>query len=310
MSLKFMCAALALMGALAFGAPVQADTSDLVGNWVNTDSDTSGITRIVVTPAGGNHVKVQVFGQCQPTDCDWGVVEGKSYFDSVSSNHVHSVMARFNSGFANTIVILRDIVGDRLAFEVLTDFTDGSGRRDYDMNGRLQRDFGPSGPGPGPMPPGPGPSLSEDCVSFNPNTTDAQYAGGAWKLADGGHWILDFGGNAAAAHQAADIVHHYHFDQQCFVVRPHASMTYWKRSGQIPRNGMGGDDCVNLNPDTAHAAFQGGAWKIVNGAQWVLDFGNNHAAALQAETVIHTYRLNRQCFVARPDAPMQYWLAQ
>lgn len=300
--------AMAVMFAF-FAGPAAADISDLVGNWVNTDSDTSGITRVVVTASGGNHVNVQVFGQCHPTDCDWGSVPGKSYFDSVNSNHVHSVMARFNSGFANTIVILRDVSGDRLAFEVMTDFTDGSGRRDYDMNGRLRRDFGPSGPGP-MLPPGPGPALSEDCVGFNPNTTDTQFTGGAWKLADGGQWLLDFGGNTAAAHQAADIVHHYHFDQQCFVVRPHASMTYWKRSGQVPRGNMTGQDCISLNPDTAHAAFAGGAWKIVDGPQWVQDFGSNHAAAVQAQAVIQTYRLNRQCFVARPDPPMQYWLAQ
>ncbi len=300
----------------ALAMPASADISDLVGNWVNADPDTTGITRVVVTPAGGNHVNVQVFGQCHPTDCDWGTVPGHSYFDSVGSDHVHSVMARYDTGFAKTVVILRDIVGDRLAFEVLTDFTDGSGRRDYDMNGRLRRAFLPSppmppGPGPGPYPPpSPGPSLSEDCVGFNPDTTDASFQGGAWKLADGGHWILDFGGNAAAAHRAADIVHHYRFDQQCFVVRPNASMTYWKRNGQIPRGNMAGQDCVNINPDTAHAAFAGGAWKIVDGPQWVLDFGGDHSAAMQAQNVIQTYRLNRQCFVARPNPPMQYWLAE
>jgi hypothetical protein len=151
---------------------------------------------------------------------------------------------------------------------------------------------------------------AEDCIGLNPGTTQAAFVGGDWKVVDGSNWLLDFGGNAAGAHRAADIIHHYKLNQQCFVVRPNASMAYWKRNGFVPGGNMGGEDCIGLNPNTASVAHVGGDWKVVDGANWILDYGNDKAAAFQALAVIQNYHLNRQCFVARPNPPMQYWLAQ
>jgi hypothetical protein len=53
-----------------------------------------------------------------------------------------------------------------------------------------------------------------------------------------------------------------------------------------------------------------GSWKVVDGSNWLLDYGANRASADQAVAVIQHYNLNRQCFVGRPNAPMQYWLAR
>jgi hypothetical protein len=331
-----------LCGALAVASAASADVSDFLGNWTNPDASTTGVTRMQVSPAGPNRVRIRVFGQCHPVDCDWGEVVAHSYFDDPGSSHVRSVMATFDQGFAKRVIVLRERAGDRLSFEILTDFTDGSGRRDYDMTGRLRPapsggwgggwgggpgggwGGGPGGPGGGwgggPGGPG-GPrggsggpgggGLAEDCVNFNPATTHAAFAGGAWKLVDGSHWIADFGSNAVAAHQAEDIVHHYHFSQQCFVGRPNPSMTYWKNTaGGIPASGMPGDDCIAFDPATTHVAHVGGAWKIVDGSHWIADFGSDAAEANQAMSIINTYNLNRQCFVARPNPPMTYWLRQ
>lgn len=304
-----------LFGALGLAGAASADVSDFVGNWVNQDSDTSGVTRMVVTQSGPNRVRVRVFGQCHPSDCDWGEVQAHSYFDAASSNHVKSVMAVFDQGFAKRTIVLRERNGERLQFEILTDFNDGSGRRDYDMSGRLRRQmFGfpgwPPGWPPGlPTPPGPSPT-AEDCINFNPATTHAAFVGGAWKLVDGSQWILDFGGNSAAAHEAEDVVDHYQFTQQCFIGRPDPSMTYWKKGNNIPHNGMPGDDCISFNPGSTHVDHVGGAWKIVDGSQWIADFGSNKPEADQAMSIISSYNLNRQCFVARPNPPMTYWLRQ
>lgn len=323
--LRKVCFAAAFAAGLAgLAAPAVADVSQLVGNWVNQDNDTSGVTRVVVTHAGPNRVDVRVFGRCEPHDCDWGKVHGHSYFEGPGSNRVTSVMARFHTGFGNKIVILRDVAGPRLNYEVLTDFTDGSGRRDYDMSGGLRRSMfmppipghpaGPEpGPGPGPKIPGPmpGPSFSEDCVTFNPDTTHVAHAGGDWKIVDGSHWIADFGNRHGEANRAMQIIHHYNFDRQCFVGRPGPSMTYWKRGPDVvPSHGMAGDDCIGFNPATTHVAHTGGDWKIVDGSQWIADFGSNKSEADQAMAVIDHYRMNRQCFVGRPNPSMAYWLSQ
>src|SRR5579871_705883 len=213
-------AAAALFAAALATGPALADVSDFIGNWTNADSNTSGITHIVVTPAGGNQVRVHVFGQCHPTDCDWGVSLGHSYTEDPGSFDVRSIAARFNAGFANTLIILRKAGGDgELRFEVLTDFNDGSGRHDYDMSGRLTQGgyfgggggpggggYGGGGPGGGGGYGGGGPGGgmgmgAEDCIGFNPATAQIAFVAGAWKFVDGSHWILDFGSNHAAAIQ-------------------------------------------------------------------------------------------------------------
>jgi hypothetical protein len=301
-------AAVLAAGVFGLAAPASADVSQLVGNWVNQDHDTSGITRVIVTHAGPNRVRVRVFGQCHPTDCNWGQVMGHSYFEGAGSNRVKAVMARFNAGFATKIVILRDVAGPRLNYEVLTDFTDGSGRRDYDVVGRLHRAAAMPHPSPGP---GPMPVPSEDCVTFNPGTTHVAHVGGEWKIVDGSHWIASFGAHHAEANRAMHIINHYHFNRQCFVGRPNPSMTYWKRGAHIvPSNSMGGQDCVGFNPATTHVAHVGGEWKIVDGSHWIASFGSKHAEANEAIALIHHYHMNRQCFVGRPHPSMTYWLSQ
>ena len=291
-----------LFGAAGISAPAFADVGSFVGDWVNVDPATSGITRVVVTNTGGDNINVQVWGRCHPTDCDWGTQPGRGYYDNVSSNHVHSVTGQFNAGFSNTLVILHQAAGGGLTFDALTQFTDGSSRHDYDSDGRLRRAAAPPAVGGG--------LSGEDCLSEPWQQLSVQFAGGAWKIVKGSEWVLDFRNNRAAAERALGVIRTYHFDQLCYVQRPNPSMTYWKRGGVVPSGGMAGQDCIGLNPDTAKAALVSGRWKIVDGSQWVLDFGSNMAAAQRAEQVIKTYRLSQQCFVGRPNPPMTYWLAQ
>jgi hypothetical protein len=129
--------AASLLGALGVAGSASADVGDFLGNWVNQDSDTSGITHVLISPVGGNQVTVQVFGQCHPTDCDWGTVPGHNYYAAVSSGDVRMITASFNTGFAHKFLVFREAHGGKLVFEALTDFTDGSGRQDYDMTGKL-----------------------------------------------------------------------------------------------------------------------------------------------------------------------------
>lgn len=292
-------AALVAAGLMALSAPAAADVSHLLGTWVNRDSHTRSITRVIVTRAGANRVRVRAFGQCHPADCDWGRVTAHSYFASVGSNRVRAVMARFNPGFARTTVILSDAPGARLRYQVLTHFTDSSGRHDYASNGWLRRVAG-----------APSPALAEDCNRFNPGAARVARRGGHWKIVDGAQWIADFGNKRHEARRALRIIRHYRFNRQCFVGRPGPSMTYWKRNNVVPSHGMAGNDCIGFNPATAHVAHVGGHWKIVDGAQWIADFGNRHGEANKAMAIIHRYRMNRQCFVGRPNPSMSYWLSR
>ena len=334
----------AVLGIISLSASAAANEAYFFGHWRNVDHDTNNLTGVVVDPAGGWNTQVRGFGKCHPTDCDWGSVNG--HYENGFGFGNDRIKATFNSGFSVTKLELRPEMGDHLRYHAHIKFTDGSGRSPYEIDGTLYREggcgygpggggygpggggygpgggggggygpggggYGPGGGGGGGYGPPPGPSLgAEDCIGFDPNHVTASYTGGAWKVVQGSMWMLDYGSNSSAANRAADVIHHYHFTQQCFVKRPNASMMYWK-SGNIVRTGsMPGEDCIGLNPNNASVSHVGGAWKVVDGSNWLLDYGSDHGAADQALAVIQNYHLNRQCFVQRPNASMQYWLAQ
>jgi hypothetical protein len=87
-------------------------------------------------------------------------------------------------------------------------------------------------------------------------------------------------------------------------------MDYWKRGDNVPSNGLPGDDCTNNNPASTRAVFQGGQWRVLDGSHLLMSFGTRGNEARRAEEVIRHYRLNRHCFVGRPDPSMNYWLSQ
>jgi hypothetical protein len=151
---------------------------------------------------------------------------------------------------------------------------------------------------------------AEDCVVVDPSAAKVGNTGGDWKVALGANASLDFAANEAAAERAADVIQHYHFTRECFVKKPNASMMYWKNGVAVPPGNMPGQDCIAFNTATAQAIYNAGRWKVMDGALWLLDYGQDRAGAEDAARIIHTYAFNRECFIARPHVVMQYWLAE
>lgn len=150
----------------------------------------------------------------------------------------------------------------------------------------------------------------EDCVNVDPDDVETANTAGDWKVVEDDATLLDFGPNAEGAKRAVDVIQHYHFTKQCFVKRPGASMMYWRNGVAIPPGNMAGQDCIGLNPSTTAALYLDGRWKVMDGKNWLLDYGQDRGAADQAVNIIHSYGLNRECFVLRPHVTMQYWLEQ
>jgi hypothetical protein len=69
------------------------------------------------------------------------------------------------------------------------------------------------------------------------------------------------------------------------------------------------EDCLGFNLDSASVEFIQGSWKIVDGSQWMFDFGNQEQQTRRALDIIHYYRMNATCFAGRPHAPMAYLLS-
>lgn len=72
----------------------------------------------------------------------------------------------------------------------------------------------------------------------------------------------------------------------------------------------GNEDCIRFDPAALGVRQVKGRWKIVDGDHWLFDFGPNQAAARQSLKVISHYRMDRTCFVGRPDPLFTYMLAR
>ncbi len=202
-----LIAILAALGLTA--APARAAINDFTGTWANTDSNTQGTTRIIVTRVT-NAVTVQVFGRCTPSDCDWGTVNAEVYGPGVSDNafaNAEAITAVFKPGYAETIVVLIK-EGGQLKAKFLTRFTDGSGRANYVRTETFAKQAGIGdivGIIPG-LTAAFGLAPKQDCVGFNNATVAAQQVGGSWKLVDGSHSLLDFGANEEEAVKSLNVV--------------------------------------------------------------------------------------------------------
>jgi hypothetical protein len=103
--------------------------NNIVGKWNNCDKQTRGLISVVLS-AQGNSLKVQCFGACTPTPCDWGVVAGIAYAENVSATGAIAFSAVYNLNFKATIVVGHLDCGS-LVVEVFDMFKDGSGRSNY-----------------------------------------------------------------------------------------------------------------------------------------------------------------------------------
>lgn len=74
-----------------------------------------------------------------------------------------------------------------------------------------------------------GTMANEDCIGFNPQNLLVQKIRGRWKVADGSLWLLDFDQKEDEARQALSYILRYGFRYICFIGRPNASMTYFRK---------------------------------------------------------------------------------
>lgn len=105
---------------------------------------------------------------------------------------------------------------------------------------------------------GAGPSgtlAGEDCLPFDPDHLAAIEVGGRWKVAEGAHWLLDFGPGHGNAVAALHFIRKHRFNEICFVGRPDPSMTYFKR-----RKGVF-DRFQFMDPRVLHAAVDTPRWQ-------------------------------------------------
>lgn len=127
-----------------FTLSVSAQMRNFTGDWVNRDSRTSGITRLQITESGGR-AYVRAWGQCSPTDCDWGRATATKYHADVSSDTVNGLTTRFESRGISRMLVLKMRPGRVLEAQVMTRYT--ADRRPNTMKvDTFRRQVGPPRP--------------------------------------------------------------------------------------------------------------------------------------------------------------------
>ncbi|AFY56484.1 hypothetical protein Riv7116_4044 [Rivularia sp. PCC 7116] len=131
--LKRSLAVAAVGTVLSIGSisPSLAAPRDFVGTWVNTNSNTRGITKLVVRRVSGNRLIVRTYGSCSPRDCDWGRARLTTYGNSVQDRNHRSATTTYNKSFANTLLTINLRGRDRLSLQSFTQFKDNSNRQNY-----------------------------------------------------------------------------------------------------------------------------------------------------------------------------------
>jgi thiol-disulfide isomerase/thioredoxin len=110
---------------MAFHQNQTTPASPLIGNWVNQNLSTNGITEVVINNNEGGQLKVHVWAKCEPMDCDWGVTD-----ISPSTGLASSV---FDAGFARTTIEFIPLPDERLLLVYKSEYKDRSGYREPDQ---------------------------------------------------------------------------------------------------------------------------------------------------------------------------------
>lgn len=104
------------------------ELSPLVGNWINTKSDTNYLVRVVLTEQDGC-LTFQGYGANEPNPIDWGKIEAVPYAAGTSL-----IAAGFHAFYKLDGVETHLVANQKLGILVIQSYTryvDGSGRTDH-----------------------------------------------------------------------------------------------------------------------------------------------------------------------------------
>src|SRR5215813_5623787 len=105
------------------------DLRALPGEWLNSNPDSSGIARIVISESGGN-LSVQVVAIGPDGPIEWGTAPANVFTSSPSSQAAAGFTCRYDFGFAETR-LQGMIMKGLLVLAQLHAFKDQSRRADY-----------------------------------------------------------------------------------------------------------------------------------------------------------------------------------
>jgi len=326
---------------LGLGSAASADVTGFLGNLVSAKGPAAGflgswvtapggdIEHIVVTASSSGPVRIQVFGRCEAGICNWGALPARIRTSAPNSENVVSLSADFNLGFALRHITLHQEPGSHLRFEMVTEFTDGSERHDYEVGGSLVPMGRPAAAAVPPSAPQSNiatPSApsgdvvqpvaltaaagTEDCFSIDTAHSYITGEAGNWKLRDFLHVVQNFGPYREAANKSLAVLTFYRFNEICHVGRGAKNLSLYRASGEVPHQPMPGEDCNTIDPAKAVAVKHDDDWQVESAGRVLLDYGSDRDGANQAASMITALKLSRQCFFDRKNLAASYWLSR
>jgi hypothetical protein len=118
-----------VLGFLAAATPLHAQLAKFRGNWVNTNSATKSLVRLVI-----RGTEVHPFGACHPNPCDWGELRAVAYGPSAGTDarrSAEALVATRHTSYSVVILIIRPARNNELRVSTYTRFTDNSGRAPF-----------------------------------------------------------------------------------------------------------------------------------------------------------------------------------
>jgi hypothetical protein len=102
-------------------------TNPWVGNWLNVDEESSGITKFSISNRD-HRLVINMWGRCHPKDCDWGSTVAEP--SESASNILH---ATWTKDFVISVQTLT-LSSNRISLQGHDHYTDNSGRPDRDYS--------------------------------------------------------------------------------------------------------------------------------------------------------------------------------
>ena len=275
----------------------ESSYAGFLGTWTNPDAGLSDVDHIVITASGSEQLRVQTFGRCGSQICNWGTLLGHIRSDNPQSAAVRSISVDYNLGFALRHITLRRVQGNTLGFDIVTEFTDGSARHDYETSGRLI----PLGARPvasaAPAAPAAPAAAAAPAATTAPAATGAPAAAAAPAETD------TFAAEVRPVAPASDVAS----------AAPAPTKPWWDVLSVTEPTGanMGGapGDCITFDTEHSYLGPDAGNWKVRDFMHTIQDFGPYRSAAGRALAVIAYYHLDEVCRIGHGNSNLVFYRA-
>ena len=149
-------------------------------------------------------------------------------------------------------------------------------------------------------------SITEDCLSFNPNNVRAQQDGNGYLVTDGNSRMMTFR-NRSDADQAVRVIKAYGMNKHCFALRPNPALRYFLINNELPEGRIAGEDCIRIN-DRNNLSIRKNSetsFSIIDGNHIIWD-AKSRAEAETIIEIVKKHEADYTCYIGRPDPGMAY----